>query len=186
MPSQIVDLNGVEAARIGFRQARGAAFNCDFVFRNADGSTANMTAAYPQLVFRPRSKGGASAYDIVGNRLDIPGAFFSDPHGYSVEMYSRDSQGQPTALIAHGTLAITGGAYEYEGPLFSATLPTGPQGERGFAGPPGPQGARGGTWTTGPGDPVFMGTEVEGDMWLNETNGDVWRYSSGTWSRGTF
>jgi hypothetical protein len=53
-----------------------------------------------------------------------------------------------------------------------------------MAGPVGDQGVRGSRWYTGPGAPgAVPDVRVEGDMWLNETNGDVWRWDAGagTW-----
>ena len=48
-------------------------------------------------MFRPRSRGGAYGYDLVVNDLKagtadvaIDGAFFNDPSGYLVELYTRD------------------------------------------------------------------------------------------------
>jgi hypothetical protein len=201
----IIDVNPVEPTRIGFRQARGAAFRCKFLFRVPDtvaaASHAQLSAAprstledSPQLVFRPRSKGGAYGYDLIVNDLNagtadvsIDGAFFQDPSGYLVELYTRDSDGRPLALIASGEMTMNGGAYAYEGPLGPLTLPTGPIGDTGPAGPQGvqgQQGVRGGTWTTGPNPPTNPG-QVDGDMYLQD-NGDVWRWSGSAWTRGAF
>lgn len=190
----IIDINPVEPARIGFRQARGVSFNRDFLFRENQAPLRDIEQQSPQLIFRPKSDLGASAYDLMitnpangGAHLDVPGSFFSDPRGYLTELYFRDSDGHPTRLVANGVMSLSpGGAYQFQGPLFPASLPTGPVGASGPAGPTGPQGVRGGVWTTGSGAPTIHGTEVEGDMYLDESNGDVWRYSSGLWSRGTF
>jgi Collagen triple helix repeat (20 copies) len=56
---------------------------------------------------------------------------------------------------------------------------TGPRGERG---PPGKDGSdgqdglRGSIWTTGTGAPTTTTGVLEGDMYLDKTTGDVWRY----------
>lgn len=183
---QIIDVNPIEPVRIGFRQAHGAAFRCDFTFL-----TPGAVDEFPQLVFRPRSKGGASAYDLVTDNpaagtahVDVPGVFFNDPNGYIVELYTRDAEGHPTRLIAHGEMALTGGAYAYDGPLGPASLPTGPvgpAGPAGVAGQPGPAGAPGSIWTTGIGAPVTAGS-VTGDMYLDTATGNVWRWTGASWA----
>jgi len=48
-------------------------------------------------------------------------------------------------------------------------------------GPAGPPGVRGSIWTTGVGAPVATDALV-GDMYLNESNGDVWRYDGAAWA----
>ena len=55
-----------------------------------------------------------------------------------------------------------------------------------IAGPSGPAGAsgqRGSVWTTGSGPPSPDTASLVGDMYLNEANGDVWRYDGGSWVR---
>jgi hypothetical protein len=201
MLRQIIDLNPVEPARMGFRQARGAAFSCTFLFKEPGGGGAQpAVASVPgnlQLVFRPHSDNGAWPYDIVTvdptagtARVEIDGAFFNDPKGYTVEMYTRDADGRPLELIALGEMRLTGGAYEYTGPLGPMTLPAGVQGPAGPAGQQGPaglqgiQGIRGSMWFTGHGGPTIIG-EVEGDMYLDVDTGDVWRWvvPLATWER---
>lgn len=202
MTQQIIDWNPVEPQKIGFRQARGQAFKCRFVFKPAPvpaavaAGVAPMAATRavldnaPQLIFRPRSKGGASGYDLVvadaaaGTAdVTIDGAFFNDPNGYLVELYTRDSEGRPLALIAYGQMAMTGGAFAYDGPLGPATLPTGPvgpAGARGVDGAPGPAGSPGSQWTSGTGDPTTAGV-TNGDMYLDSATGNVWRWTGTTW-----
>ena len=201
MLRQVIDLNPVEPARLGFRQARGAAFDCTFIFQQPLAPTVALAAVLdqaPQLVFRPRSKSGASGYDIVPvdpvagtGRVQVNGTFFNDPHGYKLEMYTRDGEGRPLDLIAYGEMAMTGAAFAYEGPLGPATLPTGPagpagiqgpMGPQGIQGPIGPQGVRGSRWTDGHGDPVAPG-EIEGDQYLNVDSGDVWIWTGSAWMR---
>jgi hypothetical protein len=209
----VIDVNPVEPVRIGFRQARGASFRCKFTFRSPQtanpASHAQLAAAprstlddAPQLVFRPRSKGGAYGYDLVVDDLQagtanvfIDGAFFNDPAGYLVELYTRDSAGHPLSLVAKGELALDGGAYAHEGPFGPLTLPTPPAGATGPMGPAGPastvpgpagsDGQRGSMWFTGEGAPVGGTNYQEGDMYLDQLSGDVWRFDSsrGMWTR---
>lgn len=195
----IIDLSPVEPARIGFRIARGEKFREEFFFRRIDGSVADITGMYPQIIFRPKSKGGASGYDLevadptIGyGFVDIDGVFFNDQNGYTCELYSRTEDGRPIDLIAYGEVAMTGGAFAYEGPLGPATLPTGPEGPPGpigQTGDAGPPGIRGSIWFTSTHPPDNPG-EVDGDMWLETDTGNVWRWSAdifGTfsWSRFT-
>jgi hypothetical protein len=200
MLRQIIDLNPIEPARIGFRAARGAKFQCVFLFRNLDASAQpalTVVPANPQIVFRPRSTQGSWGYDLevvdAPNglaQIEIDGAFFNDPRGFTVEMYSRDSVGVPLEMFAFGQMRLTGDAYRHVGPLGPMTLPTGPSGPAGPAGPIGPAGVtgaagiRGSMWFTGHGGPTILGG-VEGDMYLDVDTGDVWRWvvPMATWER---
>lgn len=56
----------------------------------------------------------------------------------------------------------------------------GPQGPQGSVGPAGPQGTRGSLWYKGNGTPS-NGSYNVGDMYLNTTNGDVYRYEGSQW-----
>lgn len=56
----------------------------------------------------------------------------------------------------------------------------GPQGPQGGVGPAGPQGTRGSLWYKGNGTPS-NGSYNVGDMYLNTTNGDVYRYEVSQW-----
>lgn len=195
----IIDLSPVEPARIGFRMARGEKFREEFFFKKIDGSIADITGLSPVLVFLPKSKPGAWGYDLdVADPktgygfVDVNGTFFNDPNGYRCELYSRDDLGRPIELLAVGEVAMTGSAYSYDGPLGPMTLPQGPIGPPGPEGPegiPGPTGQRGSIWLTGTTAPDQPG-EVEGDMWLDTTTGNVWRWDqsvgpSGMWVRDT-
>jgi catechol 2,3-dioxygenase-like lactoylglutathione lyase family enzyme len=210
-----IDINPVEPVRIGFRQARGASFRCRFTFKippviggNLAGGPVLQAPApraaideNPQIVFRPRSQSGAFGYDLTITDAQagvadvaIDGAFFRDPNGYWVELYTRDSEGHPLRMVAQGEMALTGGAYAYEGPLGPMTLPTppagppGPPGAPGAAstvpGPQGEPGQRGTMWFTGEGPPAGGENFIEGDMYLDVSNGDTWRFdsSTGTWT----
>ena len=50
----------------------------------------------------------------------------------------------------------------------------GPQGLQGVEGPAGPQGSRGTGWFTGNGAPTTVPGSVPGDLYLDQTNGDVY------------
>lgn len=209
-----IEWNPVEPVRIGFRQARGESFRCRFLFKRpelASGAVAGQVVQgptplatideSPQLVFRPRSRGGALGYDLTINDavagtadVAIDGAAFNDPAGYYCELYTRDSSGHPLRMVAHGEVAFTGSAYAYEGPFGPMTLPTPPAGPPGPEGPagapstiPGPAGepgTRGTMWFTGEGPPAGGENFIEGDMYLDVSNGEIWRFdsSTGTWT----
>lgn len=188
----IIDLSPVEPARIGFRIARGEKFREEFFFRKIDGSVADITGMNPQIIFRPKSKGGASGYDLevtdptIGyGFVDIDGVFFNDQNGYTCELYARTEDGRPTDLIAYGAVAMTGGAFAYEGPLGPTTLPTGPEGPQGPVGPIGQTGAtgtRGSLWFNGTGDPTLVPPTVQAlDQYLDVATGNVWQYDGATW-----
>ena len=50
----------------------------------------------------------------------------------------------------------------------------GPQGLQGVEGPSGPQGSRGTGWFTGSGAPTTVPGAIPGDLYLDQTNGDVY------------
>ncbi len=52
--------------------------------------------------------------------------------------------------------------------------PEGPQGLQGVEGPSGPQGNRGTGWFTGSGAPTSVPGSVTGDLYLDQTSGDVY------------
>lgn len=53
----------------------------------------------------------------------------------------------------------------------------GPQGPQGIQGNPGPTGKRGSLWTATSGGPTVVGANfLNGDLWLNTANGDVYQY----------
>jgi hypothetical protein len=94
-------------------------------------------------------------------------------------------------MIGVGRLDLTGYAYRTSGPLGPATYPqgpqgpAGPQGSTGATGLPGAEGERGSRWYTGAGAPGIgvPDDRVDGDMYLDENNGNVWRWNvaSSTW-----
>jgi hypothetical protein len=58
--------------------------------------------------------------------------------------------------------------------------PQGPTGATGATGPAGSSGANGATWYTGTGAPS-AGTGTNGDLYLNTSNGDVYKKTAGAW-----
>jgi hypothetical protein len=152
----------------------------------------NIADLYPQLVLRPFTRAAMHAYDIVINDptgasgvATVPGVVMNDR--FSVEVYARNALGQPQRMLATGRVDLNGYGYVSSGPLGPASYPTGPSGPAGpvgatgAAGAPGDPGIRGSRWYTGPGAPaVVPDVRVDGDMWLDESNGDVWRWSAVT------
>lgn len=190
-----IHVNPTGPVPIGFASAAGVPGTFRFYFKTQGNLPfPAVDAYYPQMVLKPFRRTGAFGYDIVVD--DIPGgsgvATVPAPvlnDDYSVEVYSRDSLGQPLAMFAHGRIDLKGSAYAIGGPLGPMSYPVGPTGPAGPPGPtgasgaPGAPGSRGSTWFTGVGPPVGVpGPFVEGDMYLNETNGDVYRWANGTWT----
>jgi hypothetical protein len=56
----------------------------------------------------------------------------------------------------------------------------GPAGNPGAPGDPGAHGANGATWTSGAGVPLDANGN-NGDFYMNETTGDVYKKAAGTW-----
>jgi hypothetical protein len=183
-------------APVGFAQAAGMPGDIRFDFKT-QGNLAypNVANLYPQLVLRPFTRPDIHAYDITiddptgaSGIAIVPGVVMNDR--FSIEVYSRNATGAPQRMIAVGRADLNGYGYVSTGPLGPASYPTGPAGPAGAVGatgaegPPGGPGVRGSRWYTGAGAPsasVPPGERVEGDMWLNETNGDVWRWDGATW-----
>ena len=67
------------------------------------------------------------------------------------------------------------------------TGPPGPPGAPGVGiqGEPGQPGKRGSQWTSGVGEPSIPPPldTLAGDMYLDETTGDVWQYNGVDWAR---
>jgi hypothetical protein len=177
---------------IGFAQAAGTPGDVRFYFKAANGlpyvEIANLN---PQLVMRPFTSSGAFGYDIAINDVTgasgiatIPGSAMNDR--FNIEVYTRDDELRPLDLLACGRIDLTGYGYAIYGPLAPATYSTGPAGPAGPMGPrgvQGEQGVRGSRWYTGVGMPAAVpDARMEGDMYLDESNGDVWRWSAGTWT----
>jgi hypothetical protein len=175
---------------IGFAQAAGTPGDVRFYFKAPDGLPyVEIADLNPQLVMRPFTSSGAFGYDIVVNDVTgasgiatIPGSTMNDR--FNIEVYTRDVEDRPLDLLACGRIDLTGYGYIKYGPLSPATYSTGPMGPAGPQGPrgiQGEQGVRGSRWYTGVGAPIVVAdVRMEGDMYLDESNGDVWRWSTAT------
>jgi hypothetical protein len=197
MHQAVIHIDPVGPVPVGFSQAAGMPGDIKFDFKT-QGNLAypNIADLYPQLVLRPFTKSVAHAYDIEINDpvgasgiATIPGTVMNDR--FSVEVYARNSLGQPQRLLASGRVSLNGYAYVSSGPLGPASYPVGPSGPAGpvgATGAPGVSGSpgmRGSRWYTGVGPPgiAVPDDRVEGDMWLDESNGDVWRWTAAAgWS----
>lgn len=195
-------INPVGVAEVGFAQAAGMPGDFRFDFKHPSGiAWPDIVHSYPQLVLRPHTRGGSYAYDIViddptgsSGLAQVPGSVMNDR--FNVEVYSRYPAGtQPYRMLAVGRVDLTGYAYTSSSPLSPATYaqgpsgPAGPTGATGAAGAAGAPGVRGSRWYTGVGSPSIgvPDSRVDGDMWLDESTGDVYRWSAAmaTWSRFT-
>ena len=180
---------------IGFAQAAGTPGDVRFYFKSPDGLPyAEIAGLNPQLVLRPFTSGGIFGYDIdvidvigASGIATIPASAMNDR--FNIEVYTRNDQLQPLDLLACGRIDLTGYGYAIYGPLAPASYstgpvgPAGPMGPRGVQGDPGVPGVRGSRWYTGAGAPAAVpDARIEGDMWLDESTGDVWRWSAGSWS----
>ena len=194
MHQAVIYIDPTGPAPVGFSQAAGMPGDIRFDFKT-QGNLAypDVASLYPQLVLRPFTRPEIHAYDIEINDptgasgiATVPGVVMNDR--FSIEVYSRNSTGHPQRMLACGRADLTGYAYVNTGPLGPASYPTGPSGPAGLTGatgapgPAGDAGVRGSRWYTGAGDPVAVPDErVVGDMWLDETSGDVWRWDGTTW-----
>jgi hypothetical protein len=181
---------------IGFAQAAGMPGDVRFYFKALSGlpyaAIANLN---PQLVLRPFSSSVISGYDITVDDVTgasglatIPASVMNDR--FNIEVYTRNNLLQPQDLLACGRIDLTGYGYAIYGPLAPASYSTGPVGPAGPMGPrgvQGDQGVRGSRWYTGAGAPVTVpDSRIEGDMWLDENTGDVYRWSAATGTWGAF
>ena len=174
---------------IGFAQAAGTPGDVRFFFKSPDGLPyVEIADLNPQLVMRPFTSSTISGYDIIVDDITgaagtatIPASVMNDR--FNIEVYTRNSQLQPQDILACGRIDLTGYGYAIYGPLAPASYSTGPTGPAGPMGPrgvQGDQGVRGSRWYTGAGPPgIIPDTRIEGDMYLDESNGDVWRWDSG-------
>ena len=186
-----VDPTGHSA--IGWSQAAGMPGDTRFLFRTPGNfAYPGIAEMKPQLVLRPFTTHTANAYDIDINDptgaagiATIPGSVMNDR--MQIEVYERNSIDQPVRLLASGRVEITGYGYVSQSPLSPATYaqgPAGPAGEDGTQGVQGEQGVRGSRWYTAAGPPTgpIPDERVNGDMYLDEVNGDGWRWDGVTWS----
>lgn len=192
-----IHLNPVEPALLSLRTPLGVDLTLDVTMRTQQNAPVDPTSVLPQLALLPRSLGGVFGYDMAVQdavngivRAKVPGSALVDRHGYTLEMYSRRTADNPadppvpTGLIAKGVVVLEGNAYQQMGPFAPIAVPTivgpqGPKGDTGATGATGPTGQRGSIWTSGVGVPVATGNELPGDMYLDESNGDVYRYEEG-------
>lgn len=180
---------------IGFAQAAGMPGDVRFYFKMPDGTPyVDIADLAPQLVMRPFTSSGIYGYDIVVNDIvgasgiaTVPGSAMNDK--FNIEVYTRDAEQRPLDMIACGRIDLTGYGYTQYGPLAPASYstgpagPAGPMGPRGMTGDTGIPGVRGSRWYTGPGAPTIGSpVAIEGDMWLDESNGDVYRWTDGAWT----
>lgn len=179
---------------IGFSQAAGMPGDVRFYFKNFNGLPyVEIADLNPQLVMRPFTSGTISGYDIEVHDVSgasgiatLPGSVMNDR--FNIEVYTRNELLQPVDMLACGRIDLTGHGYMIYGPLAPASYstgpvgPAGPAGAQGLPGDAGAPGMRGSRWYTGAGAPAAVPDDrIEGDMWLDEATGDVWRWSSGTW-----
>jgi hypothetical protein len=186
------------AAPMGFAQAAGMPGDVKFDFKTQSNlAYPGIADLYPQMVLKPFTLSTFYAYDIEINDpvgasgiATIPGGIINDRYG--VEVYTRNAAGQPQRMLACGRIDLTGSAYMTTGPLGPAAYPqgsigppgpTGPAGAAGAPGAPGDPGMRGSRWYTAAGPPVGVipDERVPGDMYLDESNGDVWRWDGVAW-----
>ena len=193
----MICINPTAPDAIGFTTGAGLPGDVRFDFRTIAGvAYPNVAALYPQLVLRPFTTSASHGYDIAiddptgaSGLAVIPASVMTDR--FSVEVYSRNEIGQPQDMLACGKIDLTGYAYMAYSPLAPASYSIGPVGPAGIQGPtgsPGPPGMRGSRWYTGAGAPddTLPDARIEGDMYLDETTGDVWRWDADSQSWQTF
>jgi hypothetical protein len=196
MHTSTIYVNPTMPDNVGFAQAMGTPGDVRFYFKSPDGlpysEIANLN---PQLVMRPFTLGGIFGYDIdihdvsgASGIATVPASVMNDR--FNIEIYTRNDLLQPQDMLACGRVDLTGYGYAAYGPLAPASYsigpagPAGPMGPRGVAGMDGAEGMRGSRWYVGVGPPTVVPDQrIEGDMYLDETNGDVWRWDSthSTW-----
>jgi hypothetical protein len=201
--NRIITVTGIEPAPLSLRWPLGIDLDLRVTMRRQNGSPIDPTLA--QFVLLPRSQGGVYPYDMTAAdvsqgiaSVSVPGTSLTDRSGYGIELYARapnaGDPAKPVSLAARGTLRTEGSAYSSSGPMNMINIPvvTGPPGAAGAQGPVGPGGSpgaagqRGSMWFTGSGAPGVISGSQTGDMYLDENNGDVYRYANGVWTRGTF
>jgi hypothetical protein len=200
----VIDLSPVEPARLSLRHPLGTDLDLRLTVRDWTGHAVDPASILPQFCLLPRSQGGIYAYDMetydqAGGivKVMINGMSFTDRQGYGIEVYSRaanpsmvpDDPRVPVALIAQGTMAMSGMAHQKMGPLGMISVPTtiGPAGPPGPAGSPGSigvDGQRGSFWFTGSGAPNLVPPTVQAnDQYLDTATGNVYSFDGLTWMR---
>jgi hypothetical protein len=190
MHTATIYVNPTLPDQIGFAQAAGVPGDVRFYFKGLDGMPyADIVGLNPQLVMRPFTANSIYGYDIAiidvsgaSGIATLPASVMNDK--FNIEVYTRNDQLQPQDMIACGRIDLTGYGYMVYSPLAPASYSVGPAGATGPQGAPGTAGApgvRGSRWYTGAGAPgTLPDVRVEGDMYLDENNGDVWRWDSAT------
>jgi hypothetical protein len=202
--NRIITLSGVEPAPLSIRHPLGINLDLLLTMQDQNGTPVDPTPLYPQAVLLPRSRGGVYPYDLTVTdavngiaSLKVPGTALTDYWGYGLELYTRrlneapNDPPIPTGLAAKGVLMMEGSSYLSAGPLGMVNIPVvvgpqGPKGEAGAEGPTGATGQRGSVWYTGTTDPGTIPGQMVGDMYLDETTGNVWRFDGDMWLRGSF
>lgn len=196
-------VNDYEPVNLSVRALKGVALDLRVRMIDLANAPIDPTARFPQLVLFPRAGGGVRPYDMepydAVNGVSvarIPGSDLQDARGYNLELYLREANPVPedpelpSQLAATGEVVLRGGAHSHVGPMSNINIPVvvgppgpaGEQGEQGDTGAPGAPGQRGATWFTGTGDPSITGIElVPGDMYLDNSNGSVWRWEGDVW-----
>ena len=192
MNQSTIYIDPTGCSEVGWTQAAGMPGDTRFHFRTPGNLPYTaIVALSPQLVLRPQLTFDIHAYDITiddptgaAGVAIIPGSVMVDR--FRIEVYERNSIGQPQRMLAAGRVAISGEAYTSSSPLSPASYSQGPAGPAGPPGPPGTggtgDGTRGSRWYTGAGPPGLgiPDTRVEGDMYLDENTGDVYRWDATT------
>lgn len=199
--NRTIVVNGIEPAPLSLRWPLGV--NLDLNVRMLAQNGTPVDPTHSQFVLLPRSRGGVIPFDMQASdpangiaRVEVSGSQLTDVSGYNIELYSRRANAVPsdppipTGLAAKGVLVTEGSGYRSDGPMYLINVPTivgppGPMGATGPVGATGSTGQRGSIWTTGPSVPTATDA-LPGDMYLDESNGDVYRFDGAVWVRGTF
>lgn len=198
MMNRTIVINPVEPSPLSIRAPLGIDLDLGITFLGQNRAPVDPDTLKPQLVLLQRGAFAMAAYDVETSSSEagigtvtVPGQALFDPAGYNVELYQRreavvpSDPPVPIALLAKGVLRLESSAYKPGGQLSPITVPVvvgpqGPQGERGD------DGQRGSLWFTGEGDPTDTADKIDGDMYLNTANGDVWRFDGEIWVLGHF
>ena len=126
-----------------------------------------------------------ATYDAVNGigRVQVPGMAIRDANGYSLELFQRmeavDAD-RPARTDRRARHRVDGRASRRSTSRSARSLGSACQWSPGLLdrpGPAGPIGVRGSLWSSAPGVPTSTEALV-GDMYLDETNGDVYRFEA--------
>jgi hypothetical protein len=165
----------------------GVNLDLTILFKDNNGSAVNPDSLRSQFVLTGRSTGrvdvssDVETYDTANGigRVRVPGVMFADHNGYALELYQRTPAVEPAdpalpvGLLATGVVVTSRSAYQAGQPFGAVSVPT----VVGPAGPAGPAGVRGSIWYSAPGLPIGIDAMM-GDMYLDETSGDVYRFEN--------